>query len=322
LLDVLAAIYADRLTRALRRDGPLLLMKRRSDTLSVLRGKLATTVWAKRAAWQPHRLPTSYQELTADNVFTRSMSHVAQLLAQHTSELQVRGRLLTAARELRPGTPEQVMVDPHAALRTLPPQWAAYGPAWDVAVSVLLQKSLLGATGTRHGVSIAVEAWRLLETLLERSLQSTVRHAGEHEFVLFAPKKHQTWLMQPSGWSQAKGSRVEPDGRLNDASGETVATFESKYSRGVGMNLPPGHVFQALATAAACQSPLAVLIYPDQFDPVWWDVHGFQGQPARLAAMGLHLFGYRRGAGDRERGRRIYELLADPPAVSVTGVAV
>jgi hypothetical protein len=320
LLDVLAAIYAERLTWALRRDGPLLLMERRSNTLGVLKGKLSTTDWVRRAAWQPHRLPVTFQELTADNAFTRAMSHVAQLLARHSADARVRGRLLTAARELRPGAPEDALIDPRASLRALPTQWAAYGPAWDVTVSVLSRRTLLGVTGQRRGVSVVVEAWRLLETLLERSLQSTVRHAREHGFVLAAPKKHQTHLLEPHPGSVGKRSSVEPDGRLEDADGRNVATFETKYSRGLGVDPPREHVFQALTTAAACRSPLAVLVYPDRFEPVWWSVEGFNRQPATLAAIGLHLFGYRRGTGDRERGGRIYELLAGP-AADASGVA-
>lgn len=311
ILDVLAAIYAERLTRALRRDGPLLLMERRTDTLGVLKGRLRATEWTRKGAWRAHRLPVAYQELTADNAFTQTMSHIARLLAGATRAPPVRGQLLTAARDLRPGSAEHTTANPQVSLRRLPAQWAAYEGAWDIAVSVLSRKSLLGAAGQRRGVSLAIEAWGLLETLLERALLSTVRCALEDQVVLAAPRKHQTVLLEPYGHTAGKARRVEPDGRLT-AGGATVATFEAKYARGLGLDPPREHVFQALATAAACGSPLAVLVYPDEFGPVRWNVCGFNGQPARLAAIGLHLFGYRRGAGDRVRGQRLYELLAGP----------
>lgn len=312
LAGVLAAIYAGRLTRALRRDGPLLLIERRSDTLGVLKGKLHATEWTRRAAWQPHRLRVSYQELTADNTFTRAMAYVARLLARHAHDPRVRGRLLTAARELRPGAADHAADDPRAILRPLPGQWGAYAPAWDVAVSVLASKSLLGADGQRHGVTVVVESWRLLETLLERSLREAVRHAHEHALALTTTPKHPSSLLRPAPGSDGRRASVVPDGRLVDASGRSVATFEAKYARGTGADPKREHVFQALATAAACGSPLAVLVYPERFEPVSWSVDGFGGTPARLAAIGLDMFGYRRGAGDRDRGRRLLELVAAP----------
>lgn len=310
LLEVLAAVYADRLTRALRRDGPLLLMERRADTLTVFKGKLGTTRWARQAAWQPHRLPVNFQELTADNTFTRAMATVAVTLAYHAPNPKVRSRLLIASRELRPGAPEYAPVDRRAALRLLPAQWGAYQPAWDIAVSVLGRKSLLGASGRRRGVSMVVEAWRLLETLLERALHAAVRIVREHMFDMHVHAKAKTRLLTPAADSPGSRSHVIPDGRLTTPAGLTVATFETKYSRGTDTRPKEEHVYQALTTAAACGSHLAVLAYPDTFNPVTWDVEGFDGRPARLVAIGLGLYRYRRGAGDRERGQRIYNLLA------------
>src|SRR4051794_17218445 len=81
LLDVLAGIYADRLGRALRRDGPILVMERRQATMPMLKGKLRVTDWARRAAWEPHRFPVAFQELTADNDYSRALARVATLLA-------------------------------------------------------------------------------------------------------------------------------------------------------------------------------------------------------------------------------------------------
>ena len=225
LLEVLASLYADRLTRALRRDGPLLLMERRADNLTVLKGKLDTTEWARRAVWQPHRLPVNFQELTADNTFTRAMATVAGILSSHAPNPQVRGRLLTARSELRPGAPEHTPVDPRAALRPLPSQWGAYQPAWDIAVSVLTRRSLLAAGGRRHGVSMVVEAWRLLETLLERALNAAVRIACEHTFEMEIGTKTKIRLLTPIAGNSGERTHVIPDGRLTTPDGCTVATF-------------------------------------------------------------------------------------------------
>lgn len=310
-LDVLAAIYAERLGAALRRDGPLLVIERHSDVREVLMGKLDVTRWARHAAWKPHRLPVSYQALTADNSFTRALAHVAELLAHATRDPATSGRLLRLAREVRPGAPPHAAVDPADVQRPLPSQWGAYRGAWDIVVSVLLGKALLGTRGQRHGVSLAVEAWGLLETLLVRVLAHTVRAARDDGRRMIAPAKHSSGLIQPTADSAGKRRRVTPDGRLTEGDA-TVATFEAKYSRGDGSRPERTHVFQALATAAACRAPLAVLVYPDEFEPVWWDTTSFGDHPRQLVAVGLGLFGYRRGKGDRQRGRRIYELLRAP----------
>jgi len=307
-LDVLAAIYAERLARALRRDGPLLVMERQSDVRQLLVGKLDVTRWSRSAGWRPQDLPTSFQTLSADNHFTRAMSRVAEVLAFACSSPQVRGRLLRLSRELRPGAPLDFALDPAVARRALPPQWAVYGGAWDIAVSVLSRRSLLGSKGRRQGVSLAIEAWPLLETLLTRALQQTVRLGREHGRTMRAPSKYGSELIRPGPGSPGRSRGAEPDGRLLEAE-STIAVFEAKYSRGQGLDPPRAHVFQALATAAACGAPLAVLVYPDEFEPVGWTTSAFGDRPRRLVSIGLGLFGYKRGEGDRQRGRRLFELL-------------
>jgi hypothetical protein len=114
--------------------------------------------------------------------------------------------------------------------------------------------------------------------------------------------------------STGSARHAVPDGRLDDDD-QVLATFEAKYARvGTGGPWPPReHVFQALATAAAHGSPLAVLVYPDRFDAIWWQAHGFHDSPSHLAAIGLGLFSYRRGPGDDERGQRILDLLDRTP---------
>jgi hypothetical protein len=309
-IDVLAAIYAERLSRALRRDGPLLVMERRSDVRQLLVGKLDVTRWSYTAAWRPQDLPTSFQTLSADNDFTRVMSHVATVLAAASRDPQVRGRLLRMSGELRPGAPPHFALDPAAGRQLLPPQWAAYAGAWDIAVSVLSGKSLLGSHGRRQGVSLAIEAWPLLETLLTRALQQAVRLGRDHGREMRCPPKHGSELIRPTPGSPGKRRGAEPDGRLLEGL-STIATFEAKYSPGDGTDPPRQHVFQTLATAAACGAPLAVLVYPDEFEPVAWETSGFGDRPGKLVSIGLGLFGYRGGKGDRQRGQRLLELVEE-----------
>jgi hypothetical protein len=317
-LDVLAAIYARRLRRALRRDGPVLLMERHSEVRQQLVGKLDVTRWSRTAAWQPQDLPTSFQALSADNPFTRAMAFVATTLAATTRDPDVRGSLLRMARELRPGAPPSFVLDPAVEARRLPPQWAAYAGAWDVAVSVISRRGLLGSTGRRQGVSVAIEVWPLLETLLTRALKEAVRRGRDHGREMSCPPKFDSPLIHPTPGSAGAPRAAKPDGRLLEGS-ETVATFEAKYSRGDGTKPPRAHVFQALATAAACRSPLAVLVYPDEFEAVSWETSGFDGRPGRLVSIGLGLFGYRRGEGDRKRGQRLLGLVEPAAAGTVIG---
>ena len=126
------------------------------------------------------------------------------------------------------------------------------------------------------------------------------------------PKKNHPLLSNPSVGASKR--YVEPDGELSEH-GQTIATFEAKYSQGptTGSWPPREHVFQSLTTAAARHSPLAVLVYPGTFKSVWWDVDGFNGHPAHLAAIGLRMFSYRRGVGEAARTAGIVQLLAGRP---------
>lgn len=318
LLDVLASAYAARLQRAIGRDGPLLLIERRHADLGLLKGKLSISRYLIQATRRPHRFPVSFDELSADNDYSRALVLVARLLASFTTSQRVRTSLLESAAALRPGFAEDVRVDPSVARKPFPPQWAVYRPAWSIAVAVLTQTSLLRTSGQHHGLEIAIEAWPLLERLLERALdQASVLATAAGDPLQREPKHPTPMLTAPSAGVSARS--VEPDGQLV-STGTTIATFEAKYSRrALGSEWPlREHVFQALTTAAACHSPLAVLVFPEDFEPCWWDVQGFNGFPSHLAAIGLGLFSYRRGEGDRVRGERVVKLLAGRTATALS----
>jgi hypothetical protein len=310
LLEALAAIYAARLERALLRDGPILILQREQRITPFLRGKLNVTRWLRRAVWQPHRFPVSFDLLTSDNDFSRAIAMVAGILATASRSPGTRAKLMMAARAIRPGFPEEIEIPSAVVARRLPSQWGVYEPVWSIATAIIAHRSILGASGRHRGVSIAIEAWPLLERLLERSLASAVNTAdGLGRKLELSPKVPVVLLDKPFG-SAERGHSVVPDGRLTEGE-ETVATFEAKYKRRSGANAWPSRedLYQALATAAASNSPLAVLVYPESFPPAWWTVKNMHGRPGRLAAIGLGLFSYRAGAGDEERGQSLLRLL-------------
>ena len=310
LFEVLASIYIARLERAIRRDGPILLMTRQSSTKSLLKGKLNITEWATTAAWKPHLFSVTYNALSADHVFSRALAQVAELFASASRSTHLRGRLLSAARSLRPGCPETPLGTEQQALPQLPPQWSVYQPAWSIAMAVLSKRFLLRSRGSYQGVAIVIEVWPLLERLLDRSLAAAARISTAGDKKLEAPARRRFPILTEPAGTAFSGKLLEPDGRLVDASG-TVATFETKYKRRSGEDNWPARedVYQALVAAAACKSPLAVLVYPELFASARWRVVGMNDRPKHLAAIGLGLFSYRTGTGDQERGGLIMDLL-------------
>jgi hypothetical protein len=167
-------------------------------------------------------------------------------------------------------------------------------------------------------LEVAVEAWPLLETMLTRSLVAASIEATARGASVVVDPSGANLLASISAGAQRRD--VVPDGRLGDGP-TTLATFEAKYSPRYTSDWPQrNHVFQALATAAACGSPLAVLVYPERFDALWWSVSGFSGKPELLAAIGLDLFGYSTGPGDVDRGRAVLDLLSGPPSGAATSV--
>jgi hypothetical protein len=316
IIEVLGAVYAARLERAFRRDGPILVMEHQSSTLSHLKGKLDSTLWVRNAILHPHRFPVSFSNLSADNSFNAALSLAAELLSRAVRAPETRGRLLSATRGLK--TRSSVLVTPATLQHHVPPQWASYAPAWSVALAVLKQRSLLGAQGRHVGVSIAIEAWPLLERLLERSLAAAAHLFRQmNRDVDVAPKAPAILLQKPV--TAAYGPRsVIPDGLLVE-NGLAIASFEAKYKRR-GSNWPDREdIYQSLATAAACGSPFAVLVYPERFAPVIWPISGMHGQPKYLAAIGLDLFSYRLGVGDTDRGKLLKDLIAQAQGAALSG---
>lgn len=318
LLEVLAATYAARLRRALRRDGPMATLERRTDSIARLKGKLLLSRWMHSVALKPQLFPVSFDTIDSDNAFTRAMALVARLLASASAVPATRSALQELSVAVRPGAAEEAPIDPSVINRPFPQQWAVYRPVWSIVVAILSRTSLLGSRGQHIGLEVAVEAWPLLERLLDRSMSAAVELAGRQGRRLVKSSRSLAPLLTnpPPNFRRRF---VEADGWLIE-NGQTVATFEAKYSPGPLPERWPerAHLYQAVSTAAACQSPLAVLVYPGHFEPLWWDTSGFDDKPSALVAVGLGLFSYRRGDGDRVRGETLLNVLGGRPALAVS----
>ena len=281
------------------------------------------TEWARHAYWQPHALPVNFSTLAVDNEFSQALTYVAQILADISHAEKTRERLRRAVRGLRPGCSESQIDLDQPRLRQLPQQWAAYEPAWSLAISILSRKSLLGSRGKHHGYSFVIEAWPLLESLLQRAITSAALVGHRHNRKLAAAPKSHFKILSPHHDDDGESKSVEPDGRLVEDH-RTVATFEAKYKKRHSANWPAREdIYQALVAAAAAQSPLSVLVYPEAFDPVRWKVSGLQGWPVTLVAVGLGLFGYKRGAGDQVRGELLFDIISkvDAPGIQMQELA-
>jgi hypothetical protein len=62
---------------------------------------------------------------------------------------------------------------------------------------------------------------------------------------------------------------------------------------------------------------LLELVYPEHFDPVWWDVPGMDGYPSQMVAVGIGLYSYRAGIGDQERSETFLDLLVKAGVVPI-----
>lgn len=315
LRSVYAELLAGRLLRALRRDGPIMLFEEVRETKPVLRGKLNSTAYVRWAVWRPHLFPQRRTMLSADNDFSRALAAACLLLAPFAS--RTTGALLRRlAREVRPGHAAHAPVRDAVLTRLVPNQYAVYGPAWSIAVAALRQRALLAPTGRAAGVSLLVEAWPLHERLVTRGLQKLASDSGGA--WLSVGKQRTALLTNPSDprWA-VRG--VEPDGRLIDAhSGDVVAVYDAKYKRQRMTEWPSREdLYQVVASALACEAPLGVLIYPEAFAPIWWDVLSSGGHPAHVVAIGVDLFSYRRSAGDARVAADLRPLLVGRPGLAL-----
>jgi hypothetical protein len=305
LPDAFAHLYADQLGRALRTAGPLLVIRHEEARKPSLTGRLDVTAWVRSRQLAPHVFPQHTTVLTADNEFTKALAWVAQALAARVADSSTRSRLLRLARNIRPGLPEHPILDPGVVHKPLPPQWREYTAAWATATAIIRRISPLHREGTQEGLNLAVEPWPLLETLLGRLVRYAARLGVEAGYQAAAAPKSRAPYLQPVPAGDAR--HVVPDGVLH-IGGAPVASLEAKYSTPTAEHLRV-HGFQAMTTAAAIGAPLAVLVYPQLFEPRVWRNVGATTPPTVVAAIGVDMYAYRAGIGETVQGGRLWDLV-------------
>lgn len=301
--DLTAAValeYSRRLDRAIRLAGPIEVYERRHLLTRRPNGHLDVTKWVKESIVDPTIFPISRDDLSGGNDFTRGLSIVAGQLSRSAVGGELSSKLRRLQTAVLPGHPIPSHVHSAVARRQLPTQWSVYRPAWNLATAILRNQSLVGDPGRSFGLEVAVEPWPLLETLLAR----TLRIVAEKTDAKPVRKSTHPLLMRPEDTTALS---VIPDGVL-EVDGKVVVTFECKYT--VPRATPKeDHAHQALSTAAALEAPLAILVYPNAEPPKAYEVVGFHGYPATLLTMGLSLYEYVRGEGERVRAETLMHLL-------------
>lgn len=302
LTAVIAFEYARRLEAALSKDGPLQVFEQQNHSSRRPNGQLDISMYARTAWLDPVLFPIRREELTVANDFSRGLSLVAHAFRRSVADLMLSARLRRLESAVIPGHPLPAYLNPSVASRPMPAQWSAYRPAWDIAAAVLRNRALINDPGHSVGLEVAVEPWPLLESLLDRCLDQVERSSSMYTSV---PKRRYPILKS----GNYVAGEVEPDGVLRNSSGNVVATFEAKYTR-PGPNPSEAHRYQALSAAAVLHAPVAVLIYPGKEAPRVYDVQGFNRQPARLATIGLDMYGYERDFGAAKRADVILRLIS------------
>jgi hypothetical protein len=300
LTYAIALEYARRLEMAIRHAGPIEVYERHHLLSHRLRGHLNVSKWMRTALLDPTRFPVSVDELSGANDFSRALSVVAGQLGRSIPSGELSAQLRRLQSEVIPGQATPSHAPSAVSRRMLPAQWSTYRPAWDLAVALLRNHSIIGDAGRSIGLEVAIEPWPLLETLLTRALHGVARDTG----MDVAPKTNHPLLRRMDG---AIATRVVPDGALQ-FEGRTVATFECKYTV-PGATPRDSHAHQALATAAALGAPVAVLVYPNDEPALSYRVEGFQGRPANLITVGLSMYSYRRTSGDEDRAALLRQVL-------------
>jgi hypothetical protein len=298
LVEAIADAYAKRLERAYRQDGPILSMERNRLLSPSLRGKLHVSEWARSAVWRPHIFPVTRTEVSHDNPYSRLLIEVAGALQGRVTSAQTRLRLATVARDLSLGSVAHgTGIVPQ--VRQLPSQWGAYKPAWSLALAILSKTSLFGPSGHHTGMSLAVEAWPLLETLLDRTLAEVATYGREVGRSFQHVMQGGVDLLMPRPGDTGQSFKPKPDGRLYE-DGKLIACFEAKYAYFDGTIPDRAHIYQAVTTAAACRAPISVLVYPGRGAPRAWALNLPDGSPTHLLVLNLEMFKWPRQQGGAE----------------------
>lgn len=304
-LEMIARSYAARLGTALALEGPITTIETASERSSMLSGRLRVEEWLVKAAWDGHRFPVDRQHLSPHNAFSDTLSFVGYMLAPHIGDPLLRRELLACVETLSHGR-EVPAPPPNAVGLRLPDQWGGYEPAWTIAQLVLRQKAPLGSRAALQGMSLAIEPWRLLERLLERTVAAlaSMLDVGGFEYM----SKRQSGTSFLTGSLKGDARRLLPDCVLA-RDGSAIANFEAKYRDYQRTGAPRREEsYQAITAGRALGTSLAVLVYPNAMTPRIFEILQAGHRPDRLAVVGLDMFGYRRGSGEVSRATQLREL--------------
>lgn len=291
--QLLATIFAQRLTRAFAIEGPITTIEIEQHRSRLLDGSLRVEEWIQTLFSEPHVFPVERQTLSRDNPFTRTLSHVAQMLMADVTDTVLRRRLLDTVDQLSHGrdVPE---APPNATDIHLPDQWGAYLPAWTIAQMILRRRTTPDARARPHGVSFAIEPWILLERLLERAVRR-LAVTMTSDCATFTSHAQAGRAFLSRAVHNRRSRMLLPDCTLA-RDGLTIVNFEAKYRDHSITNAPErSESYQAITAGRALGTRLAVLVYPNANEAEVFDVLEKGHRPERLATIGLDLFGYRRG---------------------------
>lgn len=305
--DLVARIYATRLGAALAADGAIVTIESEFARSGMLSGRLRVGEWAQRAAYDGHRFPIDRQALSLQNDYSGTLAYVGQILAQHIRDPFIRRQLAETVAELSGG---REIHDPpaNAVGLDLPDQWAAYAPAWTIAQMVLRQRSRFGGRPQPFGMSLAIEPWILLERLLERSLALLAKNLGKAG-TSFSSRPQRNTMFLSGKMRDGTCRYLYPDCILL-RDGIPVVNFEAKYRDYERTRAPlRTESYQAITAGRALGTSLAVLVYPNDCATEILDVKKSGHPPEELAIVGLDMFTYRRGIGERDRADRLCSLL-------------
>ncbi len=291
--QLLATIFAQRLTRAFGVEGPITTIEVEHHRSRLLDGHLRVEEWIQTLFSEPHIFPVERQTVSTDNAFNRTLSHVGRILMADVTDATLRRRLMNTLKELSEG--RDVAEPPTNATEIhLPDQWGAYLPAWTIAQMILRRRTTPDARARPHGISFAIEPWILLERLLERVV-GRLATAMSGDDAMFTSHSQSGKAFLSRAVRDHRSRMLFPDCTLV-REGVTIVNFEAKYRDHSITNAPKrSESYQAITAGRALGTRLAVLVYPNANEAEVFDILEKGHRPERLATIGLDLFGYRRG---------------------------
>lgn len=316
----LAVIYRDRLERALRAEGPIEVMHSEFARSGALDGELDVERWMLDRPLRTFKFPVHRSVLDANNELTAALSLAAVILSRSIVDPSVRSALIKLSRDIRPGLPDVVAFDPSVIGRPLPQQWSSYGETWSIAQVVLSSAGFTSRHGSLSGVEVALEPWRLLEELLDRTVSAVVRLARSRGLDWLNRTHPTVELLEADVPGQGVLARLLSDRvaypeNLIEGTDGPIASFEAKYSRPSGPPAIRNHMYQLLTTASHAGAPCAVLVYPELADPIHWRVANAKTSVRDVYAVGLNLYGYTQHEGVGARAATILNLIHPVPAI-------